>query len=233
MIVSHTTPSWQLLRSVPVLAHLDSERLSWLAQQVRWCSLKEGEPVVEPFKPLRVHLLLTGQVQVSCTQVHGKTLVLGEMQAGQMFGSGMSCVNTIPMGMAIEATQPSLLAVLEGESLHQWLQSDSTIMAGQLHSISAVLWQLAARVVEMGTLNVRSRLHMRLLALAQRQGVQHNQVTLTPSPTQASLAAYLGTSREEVAREMARLQRLSLLQRQGRTIVLPNVDGLVALTEAQ
>lgn len=226
-------PSWQLLRTVPVLAHLNAERLRWLAEQVHWKSLKEGDPVSEPFKPLRVHVLLTGQVQVSCTQADGKTLVLGELQAGQMVGCGLVAPSAIPAGTQITATEPSLLAVLDGEVLQNWLLSDSTIMTGQLISISNILWQLATRVVEMGTLNVRSRLHMRLLALAQRQGVQHNQVTLTPSPTQASLAAYLGTSREEVAREMSRLQRLSLLQRQGRTIVLPNIDGLMALTEAQ
>ena len=58
-------------------------------------------------------------------------------------------------------------------------------------------------------------------------------MVLAPSPTQASLAAYLGTSREEVAREMSRLVRLGLLQRQGRNIALINVDGLIALAEAQ
>ncbi|MNU05132.1 hypothetical protein D3C72_2498270 [compost metagenome] len=56
---------------------------------------------------------------------------------------------------------------------------------------------------------------------------------LSPSPTQASLAAYLGASREEVAREMSRLVRLGLLERQGRSLKLCNVDGLVALMESQ
>jgi len=123
--------------------------------------------------------------------------------------------------------------VMDKASTQEWLVTDGAVVFGILNNATDLLWQLVHRVVEMGTLNVRSRLHMRLLALAQRQGVQHNQVLLAPSPTQASLAAYLGTSREEVAREMSRLVRLGLLQRQGRNIALINVDGLIALADAQ
>ena len=124
----------------------------------------------------------------------------------------------------------SVLACLPGLHIYNVM---GAMVLGILQNVTDLLWQLVARVVEMGTLNVRSRLHMRLLALAQRQGVEGNQVLLSPSPTQASLAAYLGTTREEVAREMSRLMRLGLLQRQGRSIFLSNLDGLLALVEAQ
>ena len=226
------TASWQLLRTMPALAHLDVERLRWLADRVQWRVLAAGEPVPCPFSDTRIHLLLSGQVQVCCANVQGRELLLGELLPGQMFGNALSC-KAMPQGVRMEATQPTLLAVMEGQIVQEWLYHDSAMVLGILQNVTDLLWQLVARVVEMGTLNVRSRLHMRQLALAQRQGVEGNQVLLSPSPTQASLAAYLGTTREEVAREMSRLTRLGLLQRQGRSIFLSNLDGLLALVEAQ
>ncbi|WP_284336815.1 Crp/Fnr family transcriptional regulator [Comamonas sp. NoAH] len=232
MPASPVPPSWQLLRAVPAFSHLDSERLRWLAKQLRWCPMEAGQAVDQPFNGACVHVLLAGQLQVLCTNVQGKELLLGELFPGQMFGNTWLSAS-IPQGMMVVATEHTLLAAMDKVATQEWLMTDSTIVAGILNNATDLLWQLVGRVVEMGTLNVRSRLHMRLLALAQRQGVQHNQVTLTPSPTQASLAAYLGASREEVAREMSRLVRLGLLQRQGRSIVLLNVDGLIALADAQ
>lgn len=224
--------SWQLLQTVPAFVHLDSERLTWLAQQMRWSALAAGDEVKAPFHDARVHVILSGQLQVFCTNVQGKALLLGELLPGQMFGNTLVCAS-VPQGMSMVATEPTLLAVMDKASTQEWLVTDGAVVFGILNNATDLLWQLVHRVVEMGTLNVRSRLHMRLLALAQRQGVQHNQVVLAPSPTQASLAAYLGTSREEVAREMSRLVRLGLLQRQGRNIALINVDGLIALADAQ
>ena len=232
MARSQPLVSWQLLHAVPAFAHLDNTRLAWLAQQMRWRSLAVGEEVKEPFSDARVHVILSGQLQVMCTNVQGKALLLGELLPGQMFGNTLLSAS-IPSGMSMVATEPTLLAVMDKASTQEWLVTDGAVVFGILNNATDLLWQLVNRVVEMGTLNVRSRLHMRLLALAQRQGVENNQVVLAPSPTQANLAAYLGTSREEVAREMSRLVRLGLLQRQGRNIALINVDGLIALADAQ
>ena len=232
MSTSSQSASWQLLRAVPAFAHLDTERLTWLAQQMRWSSLDKGQEVKEPFCDARVHVILSGQLQVLCTNVQGKELLLGELLPGQMFGNILLCAS-IPPGMSLVAAESTLLVVMDKVSTQEWLVTDVSAVLGIVNNVTNLLWQLVNRVVEMGTLNVRSRLHMRLLALAQRQGIRNNQVVLAPSPTQASLAAYLGTSREEVAREMSRLVRLGLLQRQGRNIALINVDGLIALAEAQ
>lgn len=57
------------------------------------------------------------------------------------------------------------------------------------------------------------------------------QALLAPAPRQNDLALLLGTSREEVAREMARLVRLGLLRREGRNLRICHVEGLRVLLE--
>lgn len=222
--------SWQLLQQMPALEHLEPERLQWLAQHMRWQTLQPGELLQEPFHDTRLRWVVQGVLEMRYVSSQGKELLLGEFEAGHLLGHA-SERPLPPMHFRLKAVRPVLLATLEGTALRNWLNNDAAILRGILHGVTELLWSLVWRVVEMGTMNVRSRLHMRLLLLAQRQGVQDNQVLLSPSPTQASLAAYLGTSREEVAREMSRLLRLGLLRRVGRSIHLCNIDGLAALVD--
>ena len=62
-------------------------------------------------------------------------------------------------------------------------------------------------------------------------GIENDEALLSPAPRQNDLALMLGTSREEVAREMSRLTRLGLLRREGRNLRLCRVDGLRLLLE--
>ena len=223
--------AWQAFRAIPDLAGVDTPHLMWLAEHVRWHVISAGDVLEQPFKDGRIIFLVAGEIEVRSTSPQGKELLLGDLQQGQLFGNAISCHVPPLLAFSAHVTQSGLMAVLDGQDAQDWLALDRSIVLAILQTVSNLLWRLMGRVVEIGMFNVRNRLHMRLLSLAQRQGVEHNQVLLSPSPTQASLAAYLGASREEVAREMSRLVRLGLLQRQGRSLRLCNVDGLMALVE--
>ena len=223
--------AWQAFRAIPDLAGVDTQHLVWLAEHVRWQVLTAGDVLEQPFKDGRIIFLVAGGIEVRSTSPQGKELLLGDLQQGQLFGNAISCHVPPLLAFSAHVTHSGLMAVLDGKDTQDWLALDRSIVLAILQTVSNLLWRLMGRVVDIGMLNVRNRLHMRLLSLAQRQGVEHNQVVLSPSPTQASLAAYLGASREEVAREMSRLVRLGLLQRQGRSLRLCNIDGLMALVE--
>jgi CRP/FNR family cyclic AMP-dependent transcriptional regulator len=223
--------AWQAFRAIPDLAGVDTQHLVWLAEHVRWHVISAGDVLEQPFKDGRIIFLVAGGIEVRSTSPQGKELLLGDLQQGQLFGNAISCHVPPLLAFSAHVTHSGLMAVLDGKDTQDWLALDRSIVLAILQTVSNLLWRLMGRVVEIGMFNVRNRLHMRLLSLAQRQGVEHNQVVLSPSPTQASLAAYLGASREEVAREMSRLVRLGLLQRQGRSLRLCNIDGLMALVE--
>ncbi len=223
--------AWQAFRAIPDLAGVDTQHLVWLAEHVRWHVISAGDVLEQPFKDGRIIFLVAGEIEVRSTSPQGKELLLGDLQQGQLFGNAISCHVPPLLAFSAHVTHSGLMAVLDGKDTQDWLALDRSIVLAILQTVSNLLWRLMGRVVEIGMFNVRNRLHMRLLSLAQRQGVEHNQVVLSPSPTQASLAAYLGASREEVAREMSRLVRLGLLQRQGRSLRLCNIDGLMALVE--
>ena len=103
--------------------------------------------------------------------------------------------------------------------------------SGQIQRLNELTGVLARRVVSLGTLSVRGRLQAQLLERAETVGIDDDEALLSPAPRQSDLALMLGTSREEVAREMSRLTRLGLLQREGRNLRICRVDGLRVLLE--
>lgn len=229
--------SWQALQHMPLLAHLGEADLQALAGQFRWRLLEQGQALPDAFDEGRLNLIVQGRLWVRYYGNQGREMIVGDLLAGQWCGNHWlgECSQPPSVPLVLEAAEPSLIAILDGDEVKTLFDRDPVVMEGMLTALlqgmNRLVWALVARVVEMGTLSVGGRLHARLLMLAERAGVQNNQAVLQPAPTQVSLAALLGSSREEVAREMSRLTRLGLLQREGRGLRLTNVDGLRVLLE--
>ncbi|MBD9532368.1 MULTISPECIES: Crp/Fnr family transcriptional regulator [Comamonas] len=229
--------SWQALQTMPLLAHLGEADLQSLATRFRWRLLEPGQPLPDAFDEGRLNLIVHGRLWVRYYGSQGREMIVGDLMPGQWCGNHWlgECSQPPSVPLVVEAADASLIATLEGHEVKALFDRDPAVMEGMLSALlqgmNRLVWSLVARLVEMGTLSVGGRLHARLLMLAERAGVQNNQALLQPAPTQVSLAALLGSSREEVAREMSRLTRLGLLQREGRGLRLTNVDGLRVLLE--
>jgi CRP-like cAMP-binding protein len=222
--------SWQVLQHLPLLAHMEMDALRALAAQFQWRLLEPGQTLPDALCSGALHLLVTGRLWVRYFGSQGRELVVGDLLPGQW--CGLHTPGHQPsLHLVAEAAESSLIASLDAAVVQELVTREPAMLRAMLEGANRLIWSLVARVVDMGTLSVRGRLHARLLTLAERAGVQHNQALLLPAPTQASLAALLGSSREEVAREMSRLVRLGLLRREGRGLLLTNVDGLRVLLE--
>ncbi|WP_370681474.1 Crp/Fnr family transcriptional regulator [Comamonas sp. GB3 AK4-5] len=222
--------SWQVLQHLPLLAHMEVPKLQALAGQFQWRLLEPGQALPDALCSGALHLLVTGRLWVRYFGSQGRELVVGDLLPGQW--CGLHVPSSQPsVHLVAEAAESSLIASLDAEVVQELVEREPAMLRAMLEGANRLIWALVARVVDMGTLNVRGRLHARLLTLAERAGVQSNQALLQPAPTQVSLAALLGSSREEVAREMSRLTRLGLLRREGRGLCLTNVDGLRVLLE--
>lgn len=222
--------SWQVLQRLPLLEQLKEQALQQLANQFQWRLLEAGQELPHAFDNGCLNLLVSGRMWVRYYGSQGRELLVGDLLPGQWVGNCWHGeVSTLQL--TVEAAEPSLVASLDSPQAQALLEREPSMLPAMVHGLNRLVWSLVERVVDMGTLSVRSRLHARLLILAERAGVQDNQALLAPAPTQTTLAALLGSSREEVAREMSRMVRLGLLERAGRGLRLPNVDGLRALLE--
>lgn len=224
--------AWQGLRQVHVLQSLSDERLAELAAQCRWQQLATHQKLEGAYADQRMYMLVHGSLRVSSYAANGRGLTLGEIAAGMFVGGQMQQQNEcggIPL--VVEAGEPSLVASLANEDVEALLMSEPLVLRAFIVRLSSLAVTLARRMVNLGTLSVRSRLHALLLERAELAGEEQGQSLLAPAPRQTDLALMLGTSREEVAREMSRLVRLGLLRREGRNLRICHVEGLRVLLE--
>lgn len=218
------------LRSMDMLAHLDDQRLIELAAQCQWRRLEPQQHLENAFSDHRLHLLVQGSVWVTHYSANGREMALGDVVAGECFGD---CPQTPgpPVCLDVVAAEPCLVASLSEEDAMALIESEPLVLRAVLIRLGSLVRALARRVVALGTLSVRGRLQTWLLALAERSGIENNQAVIKPAPLQSTLASLLGTSREEVAREMSRLRRLGLLRREGSSLLLCDIQGLRSLLE--
>ena len=224
--------AWQGLRQVHVLQSLPDERLAELAAQCRWQHLALHQTLEGAYTDQRLYMLVQGGLRVSSYAPNGRGLTLGEIAQGVFFGGlPLQQVGCTAMPLVVEAGVPSLIASLAHEDVEALLMNEPQVLRAFIGRLSDLAVALARRMVDLGTLSVRSRLHAQLLERAERAGIDQGQALLAPAPRQSDLALMLGSSREEVAREMSRLVRLGLLRREGRNLRICHVEGLRVLLE--
>ncbi|MEX8191542.1 Crp/Fnr family transcriptional regulator [Comamonas guangdongensis] len=223
--------SWQGLRGVSWLQSLSDEKLAVLATQCRWHRLEPGQMLHGPYTDRRMYVLVGGLLSLGSYSASGRAMIFGHVEPGFFFGAFAPPQPPQRVSVQVHAMQASLVASLSNEELEALIMSEILVMRAVVQHLSELTGVLARRVVSLGTLSVRGRLHAQLLEQAERAGIEGEQALLSPAPRQNDLALMLGTSREEVAREMSRLTRLGLLRREGRNLRICHVDGLRVLLE--
>jgi CRP-like cAMP-binding protein len=87
------------------------------------------------------------------------------------------------------------------------------------------------RITELSTLGALQRVGRELLRLAEPRAGDPNVWSIARLPTQGSIAAQIGTTRETVARTLAQLAHDGLIERRGRQLRIPDrarLEGLLA-----
>src|SRR3970040_1879118 len=115
------------------------------------------------------------------------------------------------------------------EAFRAILAIHASVREHVLRRLSGSVRELADRLIDLGAQRVKSRVWLELLRLARLAGVQANAARIEHAPAHRDIASHVGTSREEVSRELSRLGREGLLERAGRALVLRDVAALERL----
>jgi CRP-like cAMP-binding protein len=85
---------------------------------------------------------------------------------------------------------------------------------------------LSEKVVELATLPVRRRIQAELLRMAEPSVTDAGDAVLSPAPTDGDIAARVATTVGAVRRELSEMIEAGLLEKHGRTLVIPNLEKL-------
>jgi CRP-like cAMP-binding protein len=114
-------------------------------------------------------------------------------------------------------------------AFQELLATEPTVAQALLPQLVTKIRALTTRVYEFSTLAVNNRIQAELLRLANLAPKQGKSARIVPAPTHVEIAGRVSTHREAVTRELNRLSRIGITERQGSALVVKDVDRLAEM----
>jgi CRP/FNR family cyclic AMP-dependent transcriptional regulator len=177
-----------------------------------------------------VFFIIDGAVRVVTRTAFGYEAILNELGAGEFFGE-LAAIDGSQRSANVTALQRTRLCIVPAEAFIELTFSSRDVGLRLLRLLSTRLRAKDERLIEFSVLSVRQRLISELLRLSRDRG--GGERVLSPPPPQHVLAAWIGTRRESVSRELAEMSRSGLITLGRQSIVLHAPKQLRAEVEAR
>jgi CRP-like cAMP-binding protein len=203
--------------------------LARVHQHCSWRRYEPGEPIVDYLDASdEVFFVSTGEVCVTIYSLAGKAVSFRNLGPGDIFGE-YAAIDGEPRCASVEARTSCLVASMTGTSFRKLLLSEPHVAQALIKSLVGNVRTLTKRVYEFSTLAVNNRIQaelLRLTSLGQREG---NSARLEPAPTHSEIASRISTHREAVSRELNRLSRIGIIERQNGALIVRDLGRLAAM----
>ena len=217
------------LQKVDLFKGLNSFTLREIAAQCKWQRCKRNEYVIRRDGADRdVYFVIAGMVRLAASAGRSKRIIFRDVAAGEVFGEH-SALDGRPRFADVLTVRETLLASMSPEVFRAILANHASVRERLLRRLTGSVRELAGRLLELGAEPVPRRIWMDLVRRAREAGVQANTARLDPAPTHSDVASRVGTSREQVTRELSRLARKGMLERDARSLVVRDVAALEQL----
>ena len=212
-----------LLRSVSIFADLDGPSVSALERLAEVRDYPAGAVIVsQEERGDALFVLVAGKVKVVLSGgASGREIILSIFKTpGDFFGE-MSLLDNEPRSATVIADAPSRLLVLSRRDFQAHLESHPRTALRVLQEVSRRLRRADAVIGNLALLDVYGRLAGKLRELAAAEGEDTEEgVLVRQRPTQAEIAAMIGTSRETVSRALSEFARRGWLAMSGKRLLL-------------
>lgn len=213
----------QILKSTPLFSALDDTELDSLAARCGIRSFDAGEILFQESEPCQgLYIVVKGRVRIFKVSVSGREQVLS------IEGPGAS-VAELPVfdggtyPASASAIEKSEALFVSRADLRAICLEHPEVSLKLLQVVGARLRRLVGIIEELSFATVRHRLIAWLLRESKAEGD-----VFTLAANHQELAAQIGTVRELVSRNLARLQAQNLIEMNGREIRILDREGLEA-----
>lgn len=212
----------ELLRRYPLFANLSDPELLQLAERARIRSFKRGDTLFRKDDPgTHLYVVLDGAVKIALPGEFGQEALVAIMRTGDHFGE-LALFDGSPRSASATALEDTRAALLARDDFLAFLETHPAAVRVVLDALAKTVRRLSDRVEDLIFLDVPSRVAKYLLDLAQQDGHEQLELTLT----QDELAAFIGASRVSVNRVLGDLERREIIEIRRRHIVIRDRDRL-------
>jgi CRP/FNR family cyclic AMP-dependent transcriptional regulator len=212
----------ELLRSVSIFAELDATSAAELERLAQIKEYDEGAVIASQEETGdALYVLVKGRVKVVLYGDSGREIILNVFKSpGDFFGE-MSLLDDEPRSATLVASEDSRLLVLSRADFRAHIQRHPKTALRVLTEMSRRLRRADEVIGNLALLDVYGRLAGKLKELAEAEGEETEDGILVRSrPTQADIAAMIGTSRETVSRALSELARRGQIVLAGKKLLL-------------
>jgi CRP/FNR family cyclic AMP-dependent transcriptional regulator len=169
-----------------------------------------------------VYMVIRGKVKIVLAGEEGREVVIDLLRQGDLLGLVAAANRNSHPAHAITATE-SRLAKFKREAFLAWVETQGLMADLVWRQLAQRVRQAYTRIGEHVLLDVKARLMLTLLEIAEHEGQpasEGEEIEFT-RPTHRELAERIGSSREVVTRLLSELLESDMLNAEGRVIRVP------------
>jgi CRP/FNR family cyclic AMP-dependent transcriptional regulator len=217
------------LAGIAIFAALAADALETIHRRCSWRRYEAGEPIVGYLDASdEVFFVASGEVCVTIYSVSGKAVSFRNLGPGDIFGE-YAAIDGKPRSASVEARSSCLIASMSAKEFRRLLEAEAAVAQALLRDLVRNVRNLTKRVYEFSTLAVNNRIQAELLRLASLAPREGKSARLVPPPTHAEIASQVSTHREAVTRELNRLSRIGIIERQKGMLIVLDLDRLAEM----
>jgi CRP/FNR family cyclic AMP-dependent transcriptional regulator len=222
----------EILRRVQIFSGLTETELQFLAERAVPRDYRKGEILFTEGDPCAgLFVVESGQVRIFKSSPNGREQVLAVEGPGSsvaelpLFDGGNYPASTAALNEA-------KVYFISKQDFHSLCLVHPQVPLKVLKVVGARLRKLVGIIEELSFTTVRSRLISSLVRRAKTGKKTREGIEIELPPSNQELASEIGTVRELVSRNLSRLQAEGLINMEGKTVTIPDVQRLQAELEA-
>lgn len=217
------------LERIEIFRDLDPREIERLTQRVNWRNYQANQQIIGHQEiSTDVYFMVSGTVRVILFSSAGKEVAFRDIHAGECFGE-FAAIDGAPRSANVIALTDVMIGSVSAETFRTILLEFPPVSMALLRYMTGLVRSLSERIFEFSTLAVKNRIHSELLRLARENQPEGNTANISPAPTHADIASRISTHREAVTRELNEMTKNGLLNRDGRTLVVSDMEKLERL----
>lgn len=220
--------SVKALRQVPIFSDLDDDSLAALARRSRRRKFGANDALFHEGDPgLTLYVIVSGRVKIQTTTLEGIIVHLANRGPGEQFGE-LSIIDGKPRMADAFTAEPTDLLMLDRDDFFRCVEESPAIAIGVMSSLADRLRQAADQRESQQGLTVLGKVAEALAEMAEFRGAPgpNGTIQIKDKVSQQAIAEQIGTSRESVNRAFASLRSTGIIETEGRSVQIKNMDKL-------
>jgi CRP-like cAMP-binding protein len=216
------------LRRCSLFAHADAPTLETVARTLRRRRFKRNGVIFHQGDPGdSLFIVETGRVKVVVMSSEGdEDAIIATLGPGMFFGE-LALLDGAARSASAMAVEPTEILILDRASFDRLIDNQPRFRRAVLAAVATELRRLTAHVEELQFLDLRGRLAMRIVRMAEEAEPGARRDVRLPWPfNQSELAGMIGGARQSINRLLQGLIADGLISFEDDVLLIPDLDAL-------